>query len=119
MNKTQRIKKVLDHHLFTLTTNYKGVLYQEEIVVKNTLEFIYRTSLDLLEKLPNTTKVEQDRLREELYKRLSLHYAQIKENGVYQFQIVLPDNTTFLRMHKKDIHGDNLEGIRYGIEYTN
>lgn len=39
--------------------------------------------------------------------------------GVEHFHFHLPDNTSFLRMHKPDIYGDNLSDIRQSIVLTN
>ncbi|WP_321778146.1 sensor histidine kinase [Sulfurimonas sp.] len=43
----------------------------------------------------------------------------MKMKGVLQFQFTLPDNTTFLRMHRVDKFGDNLSQVRYTLVYTN
>ncbi len=119
MNINQRIDTVLNHHIETLSTNYKSIEYQENIVVNNTLTFIQNNTMDILEKIPNATQQEQNLLREELYQRLLSQYIQIKGNGVYRFQFTLPNNKTFLRMHKPEQFNDDLTAIRYGVEYTN
>jgi hypothetical protein len=58
-------------------------------------------------------------LRDRLYKRLLHKYQAMRRRDVLQFQFVFPDNTSFLRMHKREKFGDDLSAIRYSLVYTN
>ena len=76
----------------------------------------------ILEIFYNANKANDDDkkvLRDELYNRLYKIYQSIREKGVLQFQFVLPDNRSFLRMHKPSKYGDNLENIRFSFKNTN
>ncbi|QFR50091.1 response regulator [Sulfurimonas lithotrophica] len=119
INKDERIDIALKTHLNTLDKNFKSIQYQEKILVQNTLEFIQKNLIDLLEKLPDSSEEEKNSLRKKIYEKLLLKYTQLKKNGVYQFQFTLEDNRTFLRMHKPDKYGDDLSQIRYSLRHVN
>jgi PAS domain S-box-containing protein len=119
INATERVEIALESKLNELEKDYKTIEYQQNIVVQNTLEYINNNVMDILSRLPSSSKQDKDLLREELYNRLLFKYKQLQKSGVYQFQICLPDNRTFLRMHKPEKYGDDLSGVRYSFEYTN
>ena len=119
INKSERVEISLSSSLNELQTAYKSLQYQEKIIVENTIEYVQQHTMDILSKLPGSTKEEKDHLRKELYDRLILEYKQLQRSGVYQFHFCLPDNRSFLRMHKLQKYGDDLSKVRYSFVYTN
>ncbi len=119
INKSERIEISLKSSLNEIKNDYKSIQYQQNIVVQNTIEYINQNMMDILNKLPDSTEGEKESLRKELYQRLLFKYEQLKKNGVYQFQFCLPNNRSFLRMHKPEKYGDDLGSIRYSFEHTN
>ncbi len=120
-NSKQRIKLVLDDNLKTLTTHY-NVLLQTQ---KATATTLYQSTIELdrvleiISQAKSTTKEKKVRLRNELQKLLSSKYARAKQNGILQYHFILPNNESFLRMHKPSKFGDDLTDIRDDFRYTN
>ncbi len=119
INKSQKINVALSLHKKQLNVSYKTVKYHQEIVVKNTIQYVKNTSMDILNKISDASEKEKYILRKKLFNRLLDRYKEVKSSGVYQFQFTLPDNKTFLRMHKPNMYGDDLTGVRYSIEKVN
>ena len=62
---------------------------------------------------------ERNRVRKLLYARLEKAYRSLRSIGLKQFHFHLPDNTSFLRMHRPDKYGDDLTAIRYSVSKAN
>lgn len=58
-------------------------------------------------------------LREVLYNKLLERFGSMNKRGVTILHFILKDGRSFLRMHKKEDHGDQLEQLRYSIHYVN
>ncbi len=67
----------------------------------------------------NATKENKALLRDELQKLLASKYERGKEKGVLQYHFLLPNNESFLRMHKPGKFGDDLTNVRDDFEYVN
>ncbi len=119
INKSERIEISLKSSLSELEKGYKSIKYQQSIIVQNAVEYINKNMMDILSRLPASNEEEKNLLRNELHQRLLFKYEQLQKNGVYHFQFCLPDNRSFLRMHRPEKYGDDLSGIRYSFEYTN
>ncbi|WP_052501492.1 bifunctional diguanylate cyclase/phosphodiesterase [Thiomicrospira microaerophila] len=61
----------------------------------------------------------QNTVRDQLYLKLAPIYEKIKQDGIFQFHIVLPDNTAFLRVHVPERFGDNLTALRHSFRLAN
>jgi len=61
----------------------------------------------------SSTKKEQKILRDKLYTHFEPLYQMLKNDGILSFHFALKDNSSFLRMHKKESFGDDLSLIRY------
>lgn|GEM_PF-6895350 len=57
--------------------------------------------------------------RKGLLELLSIDYQYLKTSGVKQLHFHLPDNSSFLRLHKTEKYGDDLSKIRYSVAYVN
>jgi len=98
-------------------TNYKYLK-----IVSSDIYEVYKgnkTIIKILQNASNADEIEQSKLRKELYKLLKSRYKRLKNMGVEHFHFHLPDNTSFLRMHKPHIYGDNLSNIRQSVTFTN
>ena len=83
---------------------------------KDIADFIYNEVIDT----PTIVDLFQNRDREKLYDVLLNNYKQLNlKYSVRQLHFHLPDSTSFLRMHKKELYGDSLVGKRESIEYVN
>ncbi|MEA2099852.1 MAG: ATP-binding protein [Campylobacterota bacterium] len=58
-------------------------------------------------------------LREKLYKHLKPLYQIVKEEGVSNFQFILPDDSVFLRMQKPKKFGDNIHNSKLTFKDIN
>jgi PAS domain S-box-containing protein len=84
------------------------------IYIKNDKEFI-----DIFKNAKDSDEKDRAIIRKKLKKKASLIYKYMLAKGVLQFHFFLPDNTSFLRMHKPEKFGDNLGDIRYSVANTN
>jgi PAS domain S-box-containing protein len=74
--------------------------------------------LNLLEKAGNATKLQRQVIRRELHDRLVNTYQRIQQETPLRIQLVLPDGTSLLRMHKPEHWGDQLFPVREVLRLT-
>ena len=60
-----------------------------------------------------------NRDKESLYVNLKPSYRYLKSINFKQVHFHLPNNKSFLRMHKPEKYGDDLTNIRYSVDYVN
>lgn len=72
-----------------------------------------------LSSLKGADEKEKKAVRDAVYQALSKRYKDLKELGIYQLQLHLPNNESFLRMHQPDHYGDDLSQIRASVAYVN
>ena len=118
----QRIKIVLDDSLKNLQTHYDILLHNQRL----TADAAYASTttltpgfLKIMKKASHSTKREKKLLREKLQRLLTERYRILKDQGVLQYQFVLPNNEVFLRMHKPNMFGDDISNIRADFKFTN
>jgi len=75
--------------------------------------------IKILSRAARASKREKKGLRKELRRALSKQYKILKDAGVLQYQFVLPNNESFLRMHKPNKYGDDISTVRKDFAYTN
>ena len=73
----------------------------------------------LFARAQDANEQERDVIRKQMYLKLKRFYEQEKLVGLKQLHFHLPDSTSFLRMHKPELYGDSLKGIRYSVEKAN
>lgn len=73
----------------------------------------------LMKKANSTNIGEKNSARGELYSLLFDSYNSMKIFKIKQLHFHLPNNESFLRFHKVDKYGDNLEGVRDTVAYVN
>ncbi|MEA3387388.1 MAG: diguanylate cyclase [Patescibacteria group bacterium] len=120
-NKNQKIELLLNDNLNNLETHFKVILdYQQK-----TADAIYSSTIKstktmkILYNLHNSDKNKKDIIRNELYNHLKGKYEIVKQKGVLQYHFMLPDNESFLRMHKPKKFGDNLSEVREDVKIVN
>lgn len=117
-----RIQSVLDKHIGALEIHYDIFLYNQ---IKIADLFYQETQnnpqlIDILAKASQTDDpANLSKLRQELQNISLPLYEKYKQNHILQYHFVLPDNTSFLRMHKVDIYGDDLSSIRKDFVHAN
>lgn len=120
-NKEYKIGAILSGSLKTLNTHYEVLLAAQRIDAKG----IYKTTiiipkvLEIIKEANTATRVEKSKLRDELHNVLKVKYSIAKEQGILQYQFVLPNNESFYRAHKVNKFGDDLTNVRLDFEYTN
>ncbi|MEA2104558.1 MAG: ATP-binding protein, partial [Candidatus Cloacimonadota bacterium] len=75
--------------------------------------------LAILEQANSNNKKDVDEARQKLLEKLNPVYQRLKEIDVRQFHFHLPDNTSFLRLHKPSKYGDDLSDIRFSVKKVN
>jgi hypothetical protein len=115
----KRKEKALELHLEKLKSSYKTYQYEQRMTAKNVLAIIESSTMEYLKKIPHASQKERSELRTKIYQILKKPYTRIRSKGLYHVQIVLPNNQSFLRMHKPDKFGDDLSEIRHSFKYTN
>lgn len=116
--KSNLIERELQEKTYDMELSYKQILkFFDQTAAISYAGIIKNTKvIGILKQVEKATPEEKDRLRLELFAVLKDRYENLQKRGVLQNQFVLPDNTSFLRMHKPDIYGDSLTGVRYSFE---
>lgn len=66
-----------------------------------------------------SNNLQKNIVREKLFSLLEAKYEKLKEYDLKQLHFHLPNNDSFLRMHRPKKFGDNLTNIRATVEYVN
>ncbi len=96
----------------------------------NTVTAQYNTIFDFFDTLSNTVfsgyinRPEildsfESRNREQLYNLLKDDYKYLTSVNFNQIHFHLPNNYSFLRMHKPSLHSDDLSNNRFSVKYVN
>ena len=121
INKRQRIDLAVNTNLKDLQTQFDVINRFHEIDAQT----IYLSTQDdqkvqeILLQVKNADEEKKNLLRAALYDQLKRKYENMKLKGVLQYHFVMPDNTTFLRVHKPEKYDDDLGGIRQSFANTN
>jgi len=116
-----KIKRHLDSREFYLSKIYESSVNTS----KNIANVIYNSIVNDKGIISTFAKANEadEKDKEEIRKKLTLlldkSYEQQKQMGLKQLHFHLPDNTSFLRMHRKNTYGDNLTDIRFSVKRTN
>ncbi len=121
-NYNQKVDLILNNKLSQLETHYKIFIFNQKVLTDN----IFDDTIHIQSVIEILTQASEEQdvnklsiLREKLYKLLEKKYDHIKRNGILQYHFVLPNNVSFLRMHKHSKYGDDLTNIRQDFEYVN
>jgi len=120
-NKETLITQELEQATKILQTNYDITVstYKNDTKAMNFSIKHNQELLDLLYKIKYADDTQKVILRKRLYDKLLPRYNAIRLKGVLQFQFILANNISFLRMHEPLKFGDDLSNVRYSFKYTN
>jgi len=121
-NATQKIQLELDKKLQNLKIHYNVLLRNQRVtadaIYVSTVKFT-PNFIELFSQVQTATKEKKALLREKLYQLFKNKYRVYKMQGVLQYHLVLPNNESFLRMHKVSKFGDDLSTVRKDFYYVN
>jgi len=121
-NENERIEIALADNLSDLETHYGVLIHNQKLtadaVAISTIKYMPNVT-KIMKKAIYASKQEKVILRKKLQKLLTNKYDLLKMKGVLQYHFVLPNNESFLRMHKIDKFGDDLTNIRADFKYVN
>ncbi len=110
-NKTE-LSKIAYETIYGKIKQQSEIIFQEKINTKKIID-IFKNAKDA----NNKQKIQ---IRETLYNELSPSYHRLRKLvNLRQVHFHLPNNHSFLRMHKKNKFGDDLSHIRETVEYVN
>lgn len=83
----------------------------------------HKDIIDLLYKIeinkPEIIRLFKNRDRHNLYETLKANYKELRTLGIRQLHFHLPNNESFLRMHRPSKFGDDLSKARATVKYVN
>ena len=114
-------KQYLDMQTELLSTKYKTNYKYFKIMSKDIYSMYQDNShvVNAIDQALSADDVQKDKLRKELFAKLNKRYKRLKNMGVMQLHFHLPDNTSFLRMHKPEKFGDDLSKYRKSVALAN
>ena len=121
LEKEEKIDSHLRYETNKIVLNYNSI-YSD---YKKIADIIYKTKIntaeiiDIFKDAHKTNEQEQSRIRKELYEHLFNTYEMLKSFKLKQLHFHLPNNNSFLRFHRPNKFGDNLEEIRETVSYVN
>ncbi len=110
-DKEQRIGEYLKDSAHTFDAEYHTIYRSFE----EKAQIVYDTLVDR----PEVKRLFAQRDRTGLNRLLQPEYRRLKHFGMKQFHFHLPNNHSFLRLHKPDLYGDDLSGFRETVRYVN
>lgn len=117
VEKRYKIQQHLEHQS-QLFNNIYLATYQSYHTLADT---VYNSVLnkplirDIMQSAHNTS--EQQQLRDKLYYHLYDDFTFLEKEYIRQIQFHLPNQTSFLRMHRPELFGDDLGAIRPSIAH--
>ena len=82
---------------------------------KNIADLIFATEINK----PQIIELFKNRERQNLHQNLLINYKKFRLFSVRQLHFHLPNNDSFLRMHRPSKFGDNLSKARLTVKYVN
>ena len=119
--KDAEISDVLDKAAKELQLNFDIIDFHNSQDAQAIANFIQGNKgvISLFSQAVDANETKRAEIRNMLYKKISVQFNAMQEKGVVVLLFAFADNTVFLRVHKPDKYGDNIENIRYSIESTN
>ena len=116
----------IEQHLQLTTERYQlayNTIYDQYKQLATTIHFGMLSRFDIVEiykKLRTADTEEKNRLRNKLFAQTNPRYQQLNKNGkLRQLHFHLPNNASFLRLHKPEKFGDDLTDIRATVNFVN
>jgi len=119
-DKKNQIDAALSEQLEHLDISYQQGLDRFSVIA-HTAYISIQNDTKLLEILEKASKKEDvdGKLYGELYDYYKAEYEKLTFLDVMYVQFILPNSTSFVRMHKAEKFGDDLRGVRYSVELVN
>lgn len=121
LDKQNRIKNHLENSTHIFSTQYNTVYNSYKNMSETAHSIIFDSPLitDILEESLSSNPMVVNKAREKLYNLLKNKYDKLQKLGFEQLHFHTKDNKSFLRMHQPNTYGDDLNHIRYSVEYVN
>ena len=119
--KEYKINRYMDKTAEQIQIDYNAI-YKEHYNVSHAIydaQINTDTIIDLFKDAYKSKGEKKDRIRNKLHDLLKDKYELLKRYNLKQMHFHLPNNESFLRMHRPPKYGDNLTGIRETVEYVN
>lgn len=118
-DKNSRVDAILEEQYQHLKISYDQGIDRFKIIAQN----VYVSIQDDPQILEYFAQASNQKLQKSMHDKLHAYYEsefrRLQLLDVLQVHFVLPDNTSFLRMHKPEKYGDDLSDIRKDIAYVN
>lgn len=120
-NKNSEIDEALKEQLRLLQMSYNQGLDRFEVISKNVYISFQRDDifLEIFSKANSANTQEKKELNKQMYSYLKEEYEKLKVLEVKQLHVILPNNESFLRMHKPEMFGDDLTDVKYSVKRAN
>ena len=115
----------IDEHLLDLTNKldaeYKVILNAFDEKAQIAFETLIDTPQvkEIMEQVSQADETQKRVLRQKLYATLKKKFLELQKFGFKQIHFHLPNNHSFLRMHKPEKFGDDLSNFRKTVVYVN
>ncbi|MEN8303169.1 MAG: PAS domain-containing protein [Campylobacterota bacterium] len=109
--KSETEKEYLAKKTEAIYLDYK-VIYNKH---KDMADILYKTQIEQ----PEIINLFKNRERDLLQERLLKNYEKLRAFSIRQVHFHLPNNDSFLRMHRPSRYGDNLSKDRLTVKYVN
>lgn len=113
------INQISDSKKITLLNAANRVVTTQFNTVYNSFETLANTVFKGYINKPKIIEAFANKEREVLYNLLKEDYEYLSAINFKQIHFHLPNNDSFLRMHKPEYFGDDLTDIRYSVKYVN
>lgn len=117
VEKRYKIQQYLDHQSQLFYNIYQSTYQGYHTLADTVYNSILNKPLiiDIMESAKDSSKHQQ--LRNKLYSEISDNFHFLEKKYIRQIQFHLHNGTSFLRMHRPELYGDDLGKIRPSIEY--
>lgn len=115
------IENYLNHKTHQHLLEYRAV-YNEYKVLSNIIfdaDINTENTINIFQKAYTSSGAQKNIIRKKLLDHLKLKYEKLKRYNLKQLHFHLPDNESFLRMHRPNKYGDDLTNIRATVAYVN
>ncbi len=113
--------KYLNSQTELLTASYE-TQYRYFKIMSADIYTMYQDKQELISafaQAKDANSSKQAIIRDDMYQMLNKRYKRLVNMGVKQLHFHLPNNRSFLRMHKPEKFGDDLSSTRESIVYVN
>ena len=117
-DRDDRIVEILKDESKYLDISYKQGLDRFHVIAE-TVYISLQNDKKFVDIFANVKKDGIDKTHDKMLAYLSDEFVRLQQLGFMGLQIILPNNTSLLRMHKVDKYGDDLTSVRYSLDYVN